>query len=83
MTGIAAIGFLLGLGGSACGAGKKGAMPTFDLSSYFPDWLQRSVFGVEAWQIIASFSLVLCGLILKKASDFVFAKKIIPLLLLI
>jgi len=52
----------------------------FDLSSRFPGWAQQEVIGIAAWQFIAAFVLVLLGLVLKKISDFVFARKIIPLL---
>ena len=51
----------------------------FDLSSRFPEWTQKDVLGVNVWQFLAAFVFILLGLILKKISDFIFKRKLIPL----
>lgn len=56
------------------------AKTEFDLSSRFPGWAQQEVIGIAVWQFIAAFVLVLLGLVVKKISDFVFSRRIIPLL---
>ena len=43
-----------------------------------PDWLRGEVFGIEAWQYLAAFLCVLLAFVLKKVSDFVFERTIIP-----
>jgi len=45
-----------------------------------PAWAQREVLGVALWKYAAVFLLILLGLLLKKVSDSVFQRKIIPLL---
>jgi MscS family membrane protein len=52
----------------------------FDPSSYLPAWAQQRAFGIAVWQFIAAFLLVLLSLIIKKISDVVFEKKIVPFL---
>jgi len=49
-----------------------------DFSDKAPKWSQREFLGVAAWQFIVAFVLLLLGLVLKKISDFIFEKKIIP-----
>jgi MscS family membrane protein len=49
------------------------------ISEQLPPWAQVEVLGVAVWQFIAAFICVLVGLMLKRISDFVFKKKIIPL----
>jgi len=48
------------------------------ISDHFPAWVQVKILEVAVWQFIAAFIFVLLGLVLKKVSDFVFEKKIIP-----
>jgi len=50
------------------------------VGNYSPEWLQFKVLGVAAWQFMVSFFCILVGLVLKKVSDFVFDRKLIPLL---
>jgi len=54
--------------------------PHLDLSSYFPEWGRREVVGVAIWQFVGAFLCILAGLVLKRVSDFVFEKKLIPAL---
>jgi len=51
----------------------------FDLASHFPEWMQKQFAGVAIWQFISAVAFVLLGLVLKKISDYLFEKKIIPL----
>ncbi|MCK5556972.1 MAG: mechanosensitive ion channel, partial [Candidatus Hydrogenedentes bacterium] len=55
------------------------ARPEIDLSRFLPEWAQARILGIAIWQFTAAFICVLLGLVLKKISDFVFEKKIIPL----
>ncbi len=57
-------------------------MPEFSrkVGNYSPEWLQFKVLGVAVWQFVVSFFCILVGLVLKKISDFVFDRKLIPLL---
>jgi len=43
-----------------------------------PDWLRGEVFGIEVWQYLAAFLCILLGFVLKKVSDFIFERTIIP-----
>ena len=61
-------------------AARSASRPEFDLSSYFPTWAQHEILGIAAWQFLAAFALLLLGLLLKKTSDFIFERKLIPLL---
>lgn len=56
----------------------RGGESTLNLSSYFPAWARREVLGIAIWQSISAFILLLVGLVLRKVSDFVFEKKLIP-----
>ena len=56
------------------------AAPRIDLSSHVPEWARQEMMGVAIWQFLAAFFFILAGLVLKKISDFVFDRKIIPLL---
>ncbi len=52
-----------------------------DLSSRLPRWMQREVLGIASfWRYVLAFVFVLLGLVVKKVSDFVFERKLIPLL---
>lgn len=51
-----------------------------DFSEYFPEWAQYQVIGTAVWQLLAAFLFILVGLILKRLSDHIFERKIIPLL---
>lgn len=51
-----------------------------NISSYFPVWARYELLGFAVWQIVAAFVFILGGLVLKKISDLVFEKKIVPLL---
>ncbi len=57
---------------------KLGAIAT-ERASRWPRWTQHEILGVAAWQFLLAFVFVLLGLVLKRVSDFVFEKKIIPL----
>ena len=57
-----------------------GSRPALGLSSYLPNWAQRKFFGIALWQLVPAFLFILSGLLLKKVSDFLFERKIIPLL---
>jgi len=50
------------------------------LGDSLPDWVRYEFLGVAIWQFIAAFLLVLLGLALRKVSDYVFEKRIIPTL---
>jgi len=50
------------------------------LGDFLPAWVRYEFLGVAIWQFIAAFLLVLLGLALRKVSDYVFAKRIIPTL---
>ncbi len=43
-------------------------------------WAVVEVLGVAVWQFLAAFVFILLGLVLKKVSDFVMERKMIPLL---
>jgi len=62
----------------ALSPGKLGALAA-ERASRWPAWMQRSFLGVAVWQFLLAFVFVLLGLVLKRVSDFVFEKKIIPL----
>ena len=49
-------------------------------SRYLPEWARYEVLATAVWQFLAAFVLVLAGLVLKKVSDFVFERRIIPAL---
>ncbi len=51
-----------------------------DLSQYSPTWAQRGILGIAIWKFIASFVFILFGLSLKRVSDFIFERKLIPVL---
>lgn len=52
-----------------------------DLLSHLPRWMEREVLGIaHFWRFVLAFAFILLGLVLKKVSDFVFDKKVIPLL---
>lgn len=51
-----------------------------DLSDDVPSWARYEVLGVALWQFLAAFLFVLLGFVLKKASEYVFKTKLIPLL---
>jgi MscS family membrane protein len=48
--------------------------------SDFPAWARYELLGFAVWQLIATFLFILVGLVLKKISDLVFERKLIPLL---
>lgn len=50
-----------------------------NLSSFFPEWCRQGIFGIAIWQFLGMFIFILFGLILKKISDIIFEKKLIPL----
>jgi len=50
-----------------------------DLSSRIPQWMQKEFMGISMWQFISAFFFILLGLVLKKISDYIFEKRIIPL----
>ncbi len=50
------------------------------LGDSLPAWVRYEFLGVAIWQFIAAFLLVLLGLVLRKVSDYVFEKRIIPTL---
>ncbi len=51
----------------------------FNLTEHFPAWMHREFLGVTAWHFVAAFIFILLGLVLKKISDYIFEKKLIPL----
>jgi len=54
--------------------------PELDLSSHLPRWLQIEVLGIAIWQFAVAFIFILLGLVLKKVSDFLFERKLIPVM---
>ncbi|MBE3070726.1 MAG: mechanosensitive ion channel family protein [Planctomycetes bacterium] len=50
------------------------------LSHHLPGWARYEVMAIAVWQFFAAFLLVLAGLVLKKVSDYVFDRRVIPLL---
>ena len=51
-----------------------------DLSGWFGDWARYEVVsGLQIWQLIIVFVLLLAGLVLRKVSDYVFQSRLIPL----
>ena len=48
------------------------------LGDGLPGWIRFEFFGIALWQFAAAFLLVLLGLVLKKVSDYVFDRRIIP-----
>jgi len=48
------------------------------LGDALPDWARYELFGIALWQFVAAFLLVLVGLVLKKVSDHVFERRVIP-----
>ena len=81
---VTALMILFALEGSdasyAAEAERMAKKAAFDLSPYFPGWAHQEVLGVAVWQFLAAFFLILLGLTIRKLSDVVFTKKIIPLL---
>ena len=55
-------------------------LPGVNPSSWFGAWSKTRVLGVALWQLIAAFILLLTGLALRKISDHIFEKRLIPLL---
>jgi MscS family membrane protein len=53
--------------------------PTF-LEKYTPDWSRFRVLDIAVWQFAAAFGFILLGLVLRKVSDYVIGKHILPLL---
>lgn len=52
-----------------------------DVSSHLPRWMEQEVLGIaHFWRFVSAFVFIFLGLALKKVSDFVFDKKVIPLL---
>ncbi len=51
-----------------------------ELTAHLSSWGRHEVMGIAIWQFGAAFLLILAGLILKKVSDYLFARRIIPLL---
>ncbi len=47
---------------------------------HFSSWTNYEFMGIAMWQIAAAFVSILAGMVLKKISDFIFDKKVIPLL---
>ena len=62
------------------GAAIEGVLPEDPkrLGDGLPGWIRLEFFGIALWQFAASFLLVLLGLVLKKVSDYVFERRIIP-----
>jgi len=50
-----------------------------DFASHFPEWMQKEFAGIALWQFVCAFFFILLGLVLKKISDNIFEKRIIPL----
>ncbi|MFO8012642.1 MAG: mechanosensitive ion channel family protein [Phycisphaerae bacterium] len=53
--------------------------PTF-LEKYTPDWSRYRVLDIAVWQFAAAFGFILVGLVLRKVSDYVIRKHVLPLL---
>ena len=51
-----------------------------ELTVRLSSWGRHEVMGIAIWQFGAAFLLILAGLVLKKVSDYLFARRIIPLL---
>ncbi len=51
-----------------------------ELTARLSSWGRHEVMGIAIWQFGAAFLLILAGLVLKKVSDYLFARRIIPLL---
>lgn len=51
-----------------------------DLNAYFPRWMQHELIGVTVWQFMLSFLFILLGMMLKKLSDYILDKRVIPVL---
>ena len=75
--------------GAVCAADAQGAGEAateaaeglrLDLSEYVPRWARSTVLGVAIWQFAAAFIFILLGMVLKKISDVLFEKKIVPIL---
>ena len=66
--------------GAATAGDTSPASAELDLSGYFPAWAQAAVLGVAVWRFVTSFVFILIGLVLRKISDYVFSRRIIPLL---
>lgn len=45
---------------------------------HIPSWVSKKIMGVELWQILFAILFILLGFVIKKISDFIFEKKIIP-----
>jgi len=59
---------------------KDGRMTLrLDIPRHLPVWMQKEIIGVEVWQFIAAFLFILLGMVLKKISDEIFEKKLIPI----
>ena len=43
-------------------------------------WAAKEVVGVAVWQFLAAFLFILLGLVVKRVSDFVMERKVVPLL---
>ena len=43
-------------------------------------WASQEVVGVAVWQFLAAFLFILLGLVVKRVSDFVMERKVVPLL---
>jgi len=71
-------------GGEAAAPDTQAAAPTrqpqLDLSQDVPGWARYEVLGIELWQFLAAFVCVLLGLVLREVSDYLFARRIVPLL---
>jgi len=52
----------------------------YRFSEKLPPWARAEYIGVRVWQYIAVFIFVLVGFILKKINDYVFERRVIPLL---
>lgn len=50
-----------------------------NLLTHFPSWMHRKIINVEIWQFFSVFILLLLGISLKKISDYIFERKLIPL----
>ena len=48
------------------------------LRDKLPDWAGQEFFGIAVWQILGAFILILGGLVLKKVSDYVLEKRLLP-----
>lgn len=54
--------------------------PLVDLSRYVPSWARKELLGIAVWQFASAFALILLGLVLKRISDFLFERKVVPAL---